>query len=642
MAQKLSKEQADIAFYNDCEGALLVQASAGSGKTRILTERVRDLLTKKKDKFFSVLCLTFTNKAAEEMRERLNDVPKLTDRAFIGNFHAFCLNQIIRKQRQEIGLKDIPHIFEKEEDRKRIIIDVLLQREDLKNKYEFNHISDFKDRTKNQQAFLSKCLHFISEAKRNLIVIPEYVTEWGKWNEQNTFLYKNYNYRLENQNAMDYDDILLYAYRILTERPAVANLYRRLYPYIMIDEAQDLNFAQYEILKAICGDQHNNIMMVGDPKQAIYAFTGANVAFMQKEFVHDFQATEKSIHKNYRSSTKVLKLAQHIRPNGGIPDNYFEGISEITAFDNEQEEAKSIIQQVKKWINKGVYSENGEELQIQLEDIAILARNRYIFKDVITLLETDEILKNNYHLRKGTEKFNPESQLVKVFDLGLRILINSSDLLHFNQLFGELGLESENTTTSRLEQLLSLNKKESLSEQQQIITNILVVAWAQLNKNPSLMDSTLDYIKKESIENLNFSKNDEEKLKIAYDVQEFRQLWKHFLRNTSSGNHNLANFRYFLALNNTDKNEKGLTLATVHTSKGLEYDIVFLMGMNEGVLPDYRVNNKQDLAEERNNAYVAITRAKKCIYISYPLNKTMPWGASKRQKISSFIKDYKK
>ena len=123
MKQELSKEQRDIAFFKDCEGALLVKASAGSGKTRVLTERVRYLLTEKQDKFFSVLCLTFTNKAADEMKERLKGIPKLSDRTFIGNFHDFCLSQILRKQRHEIGLEVMPHIFD-EDDKKKIILEV--------------------------------------------------------------------------------------------------------------------------------------------------------------------------------------------------------------------------------------------------------------------------------------------------------------------------------------------------------------------------------------------------------------------------------------------------------------------------------------------------------------------------------------
>lgn len=628
MKQELSKEQREIAFFNDCEGALLVKASAGSGKTRILTERVRYLLTEKQDKFFSVLCLTFTNKAADEMKGRLEGIPKLKDRTFIGNFHDFCLSQILRKQRHEIGIEVMPHIFD-ENDRKKILEEVFLQNEifddDYKNLY-----------PKQQQKRLNDYLSVISEAKQNLIIIPE--IDKPEWTIKRKLLYNDYNERMRNQNAMDYDDILLYAYRILTERPAVANIYRRSYKYILVDEAQDLNFAQYQILRAICGETHKNVLFVGDHNQAIYAFNGASVKFMLEDFISDFKAEEKKILYNFRSSTKVLELAHHIRSNGGMPNNYFVGIREIPSFfDDEQSEAAWIITKIKEWLQRGYYEEKELKIPIGLENIAVLARNRYVLKELMTQLDVDEALKNQYFLRKGSERFEPDSQLLKAFDLGLRILVNPLDVLHFNQLYQELGLP-KSVNQNRLESLLTLNQNENLTIKQKELLNILVQAWDKLKNNPKLVDTVLNTMN-EIVNNSCFA--DEEKQKIDYDIKEFKKLWIGFLKSTPSENQTLANFRYFLALNGIDENKNGLTLATVHTVKGLEYDIVFLMGMNEGVLPDYRAkNDKSAEAEERNNAYVAVTRAKKCIYVTYPKSRIMPWGDKKSQYVSQFIKDF--
>ena len=626
MKQELSNEQKEIAFFNNCEGALLVKASAGSGKTRILTERVRHLLTEKKDKYFSVLCLTFTNKAAEEMKERLQDVPQLSERAFIGNFHDFCLSQIIQKQRQAIGLREMPHIFD-ENDTRKILEEVFLQNEIFDE--------DYKNLDpKQQQQRLNDYLNVISEAKRNLVVIPE--IDKPLWTVKRTLLYNDYNDRMINQNAMDYDDILLYAYRILTERSVIANLYRRSYRYILVDEAQDLNFAQYNILRAICGETHRNVMFVGDPKQAIYAFNGASVDFMLNEFVTDFKAhTMEALH-NFRSSTKVLELAHHIRPNGGMPNNYFDGIREMPFFDTEKAEAQWIISKIKEWQDKGFYEEKDVKISINLENIAVLTRSRYVFKELVAQLDEDETLKNQYFLRKGSERFAPESLLIKAFDLGLRVIVNPSDVLHFNQLYHELGL-SNAVTNNRTANILSLNQLDNLTLEQQKVLNILVGVWQILNDNPKLIDkalTTIDNIVKES------DFEDEEKLKIDYDIKEFQKLWKGFLRSTASESQTLSNFRYFLAMNGIDENKKGLTLATVHTVKGLEYDIVFLMGMNDGVLPDYHAKDKKALAEEQNNAYVAVTRAKKCIYVTYPKSRIMPWGDDKPQYLSRFVRDF--
>lgn len=626
MRQELSKEQKEIAFYNNCEDALLVEASAGSGKTRILTERVRHLLSEKKDKFFSVLCLTFTNKAAEEMKVRLEEVPKLNDRVFIGTFHEFCLNQIIRKHRQEIGLEEIPHIFD-DNDSKKILEEVFLQNELFDN--------DYKDlEPKQQRKRLDDYLKVISEAKQNLVVSPEIDAE--DWTEKRKVLYNEYNGRMRNQDAMNYDDILLYAYRILTERPAIANIYRRTYRYILVDEAQDLNFAQYHILKAICGETHRNLMMVGDQKQAIYAFNGASVQFMQEDFVNDFEAKKLNIPHNYRSSTKVLELAHHIRPNGGMPNNYFEGIGEINSVENEKLEAEWIISKIKELIAIGFYKEKEVKIPINLENIAVLARNRFVFKELINQLEADDFFKNQFYLRKGTEKFVPESQLIKVFDLGLRILVNPADVLHFNQLCQELKIPAT-STKNRVETLLNINQHAELSSDKKVWLDEVVRFWQELNIQSKLVSKALDALSKKLRE---FNLADEEILKIDYDIDEFLKLWKGFIKKTPSENQNLANFRYFIALNSVDENKEGLTLATIHTVKGLEYDIVFLMGMNQDILPYYKAKNKNSLAQERNNAYVAVTRAKKCIYISYPQNRIMPWGDSKRQFVSSFIKDF--
>ena len=624
MRQELSKEQSDIAFYNNCEGPLLVEASAGSGKTRILTERVRHLLSDKEDKFFSVLCLTFTNKAAEEMKLRLEEVPKLNDRVFIGNFHGFCLNEIIRKHRQEIGLEEIPQIFDVN-DSKKILEEVFLQNAIFDNDYKNLEPRDQQDR-------LNDYLKVISTAKQDLVVNPEIDASF--WTEKRKVLYNEYNDRMRNQNAMNYDDILLYAYRILSERPAIANIYRRTYRYILVDEAQDLNFAQYHILKAICGDTHRNLMMVGDQKQAIYAFNGASIRFMQEDFVKDFEATKLNIPHNYRSSTKVLELANHIRPNGGMPNNYFEGVGEINSLENEKLESEWIISKIREIIAIGFYEEKEIKIPIKLENIAILARNKFVFKELIHQLDEDEFFKSQYYLRTGIEKFIPESQLIKVFDLGLRILVNPADVLHFNQLCQELKIPITETK-QRIETLLNVNQHPELSPQVKEWLDEIVEFWKKLNIQPKLVSKVLQSIK-EKLRAYNFA--DEELLKIDYDINEFLKLWKGFIKNTPSENQNLANFRYFIALNSIDENKEGLTLATVHTVKGLEFDIVFVMGMNQGILPYYKAKDEKSLAQERNNAYVAVTRAKKSIYISYPQNRIMPWGDSKRQLISSFIK----
>jgi len=629
----LSKEQEVIVLFNEGEGAVLVEAAAGSGKTRILAERVRYLLTEKKDKFFSVLCLTFTNKAAEEMKDRLVGIPKLSERAFIGNFHEFCL-AIIRSRYADIGFASPPHIFD-QNDGKKILEEVLLSNPILKEIYSFPNEESVEERNKKQRAKLFECADFISTQKRQLIeMIPEFETNYKNWNEKTTLLFQDYNRRLREQNAMDYDDILLYAHRILL-KTSVANIYRRTYQYILIDEAQDLNYAQYNIIKAICGAEHKNVLMVGDPKQAIYGFNGSSPEFMQKIFLEDFCAVRKVINKNYRSSKAVLSLAEKIQPNGGVGSNFFEGLAEITAFENEQSEAEFIISKIKYWLSKGFYQEANNEIKepISFKNIAVLGRNKFVFSSLIKLLEEDSDLKNRYYLKKGLEKFEPESDFFKIFDLGTRILVNPKDNLHFRQIEDLIKLQGPKKSNN-LESLLTFYQDDN------DITdlNLHLKFWNHLKNNPKSLGWVLEQfnqvLKSESI-----SSSEVESKQISFDLKQLEKLWKSFVRKESPDNQTLTNFRYFLALNNSKENKEEITLATVHTTKGLEFEIVFLIGMNDGVFPDYRAKTVAALKEEKNNLYVAVTRAKRALYITYPNMRKMPWGTEKEQSISRFLKD---
>lgn len=632
MKQALSDEQAKITFYKDGEGAVLVEASAGSGKTRVLTERVRYLLTEKKNKYFSVLCLTFTNKAADEMRERLEGIDRLKDRAFVGNFHDFCLQKILRPRRNLIGLQELPHIFENREDLKKILEQTFLENPIFEDDYKGLE-------PKEQQKRLDQYLDVISQLKRELVSAEGIDIERPDLNEKRRTLYKDYSQRLLNQNAMDYDDILLYAYHILNENPHIAELCRKDYQYILIDEAQDLNYAQYEIIKVICGATHKNVFMVGDPKQAIYGFNGANAKYMQEMFIQDFGAEKFEIVNNYRSSKRVLELAHQIQANKIIGANFFEGIAELYAFENEVEEAEWIITKIKEWQQKGTYAEAGkEEVQerITLKNIAVLARNKYIFSKLIEQLETDEHLKNNFYLRKGVERFEPESTFVRVFDLGLRVLANPADTLHLKQLHFELR-KSYTGTMRTIETLFEIDSSDVMDTQH---LKKIQGYWQKLRRNPSGLGWVLN-----ELENKNFLvgmyENIEDIQKIHFDIVELQKYWQAFIRQEPYERQDINNFRYFLALNSTKENKEELILSTVHASKGLEFEIVFLMGMNQGSFPDFRAIQKgtKALQEEQNNAYVAITRAKRCIYLTYPKNKTMPWGSEKPQSKSMFLKD---
>jgi DNA helicase-2/ATP-dependent DNA helicase PcrA len=259
-------------IINHKDGALLVKASPGSGKTTVLTKRIKSLLSNQEAKFH-VLALTFTNKAADELKDRLDDVRDIDKRAFVGTFHSFCLD-IIQRHGYAIGLKEQPHIFEKNEDRTNLLIQVFEKPEnwDLRKHYENKN-------TREQQLFIINALAYISKKKKQLKGIEKFdFLDNDKEKDLIQKMYREYNDLLVLQNAMDFDDVLIKAYQIFTERDSIAKSYRKQYKYIFIDEAQDLNFAQYELLKVICNGEHKNVMMVGDIKQSLYHFNDSDIA----------------------------------------------------------------------------------------------------------------------------------------------------------------------------------------------------------------------------------------------------------------------------------------------------------------------------------------------------------------------------
>ena len=622
----LSKEQKDIVVYKEGKGALLVEAAPGSGKTRVLTERVRYLLSNVKGNF-KILCLTFTIKAAEEMKERLSDIRKIDDRVFIGTIHSFCI-EILKSRKHELGFDEMPHILEREEDRRKLLEQVFIENEIFKPFYE-------NKPPKEQRKLISNYLDVVSEAKRNLTIIDEDTYDYSNWSNERLILFKEYNNLLRTQNFIDYDDILLLAYRILVERPNAAKLYRKIYKYILVDEAQDLNFTQYQIIKALCGDDHENILMVGDPNQAIYAFNGSGKEFMQKNFVEDFGAEKKVILKNYRSSRQVINYANGIIPNSlkVNEDAFFEGEVIVQSCEDQQAEAKWVFDKIKSLIG----SKDSEiEGLIKPDNIAVLARNRFVFIELEKELSSDTELAEKYHLKKGIDRLEPESNLMKSYDLGTRLLANSSSQIHLKQLLNLLKIPSQSIDKSGGFNTLSSLKAELTPELKNEF-ECLLQAWQLVDADIKNFLKALDLIE-ESLPSFDFP--DDARALTVLDITDWRESWKRYLLNSKSSNRTLANFRRFVAMGyNQGKTEFGFPLGTVHTVKGLEFDIVFLMGMTEGTFPDYRaLNDPKKLNEEKNNAYVAVTRARRKLFISYPLKKTMPWGDIKSQKKSRFIK----
>lgn len=603
----LTKKQRDI--VNHKEGPILVRASAGSGKTRVLTERIKCLLGDTKRK---ILAITFTNKAGEEMKERLGTFSDQVNRLFIGTFHGFC-QQVLENHGSLIGLSNMPIIFEDEADRLKLIEQALLSTP--------SYYSIYKNKnTKEQSYFLHQVLEFISQVKRQLLSEEQLFTETN--DENNVLLYKAYQEILSNQNAIDFDDLLLFTYNLFVQQPSVSALYRRSYEYICIDEAQDLNNAQYQLLKVLTNREHKNIMMVGDPNQSIFAFNGSSASYMNEKFVEDYNPLIIELKENFRSSKSVLRAAGKIIPDSSeIQNTVIEGIFEIHKAIDESDEANWISDKIQELMREKFHT--SIEGEISYEKIAVIARNKYVFKEIECVFKANSI-PFYYKITPGSIKF--ESKIMKVFDLALKVKLNPQDTLHFDRLV-EL-LKSKGGSSF---QTLYEKQKDPLEK---YLLDIVI----SLKDDGSNFKVSLRSFKTFIINNSQIG-DDNERNMILNDIEEVLQHWHNYAIKVERKS--LHNFRNSMALGQTHpmSQQKGVTLSTVHTMKGQEYEIIFLMGMDNETFPDYRAIKAGgiELIQEKNNLYVAFTRAKRFLYVTWPEKRLMPWGDVKTRKISSLL-----
>lgn len=602
----LSQKQESIVGLD--HGAYLVLASAGSGKTRVLTERIKRL----SDSFDGkILAITFTNKAAGEIRERLGTSEKINANVFVGTFHSFC-QSILELRFKLLGYTRMPHIFEDDSDRLELI------KQAIKSVPFFEKIyDDLEPKKKNEYTY--NALQFISTVKRELFSAEELAE--NSENKEYQYLYETYQDILKSNNAIDFDDIIRLVYELFTHNEGVANLYRKAYSFVCIDECQDLNKLQYFLLKSLCGNAIKNVMMVGDPNQSIYGFNGSAPSFMQKDFVTDFQAKEITLDENYRCSKSVIEASNKLMGLKVEAKNYvIEGVFEVHPTDTEREESEFVVNKIKELIS--LESHDDIEGVITYDKISILARNKFVFKHIEKLLNNDGI---PYYFKSGNVGIKFSSTPMRIFDLFFRIKINPLDKLH----------------QKKLEDILKVKDAFNSIELQKSKYPIA------LNIEETINDTTIDniHLKIESLRKVfseSIEEDDEKKLTLD-ELEDFsNQLVQYKKQNIKP---TLEGFKSAIALgltNNTFNKDIGVCLSTVHTMKGQESEIVFLIGMDDGTFPDFRAINKggEEMQQEKNNVYVAFTRAKRFLYVTYPKKRLMPWGEYKARSISRFLKPF--
>lgn len=606
MQINLSIKQSEI--VNLGEGAFLIEASAGSGKTRVLTERVKKLL---EDNSSKVLAITFTNKASEELKERISLDKIKNKNVFVGTFHSFC-QSILESRFKLLGFQKMPHIFEDESDRSEIVEEV------IKSIPYFTDIFNGMD-SKQKSSYKTRVLHFISEVKRELAEPEELITEEGE--EHFLMLYNEYQDNLRSNNAIDFDDLTLLIYQLFMNNEAVQNLYSKSYNYIFIDEGQDLNKAQYYLLKSLCGENIKNVMIVGDPNQSIYGFNGATPEYMKNFFIEDFKATKIILDENYRCSKKIITASNLLMDLNIAADKYVkEGKFEIYKAQSEQDEAKYIVQKINELVSLQTHPDI--EGNIEYSNISILGRNRFVFKYIEEQLQENQI---PFYFKSGNIGVKFETIFMKLFDNYFRIVINPSDKIHARK-------------------LKSLLKVENFEDANQIQTS----RYSYFSFIKTTVDNLTEDNFKKSVKTFeNFIKEsnlllDEDKIQISSELEGLNDLWVTYSFNTLKPS--LTGFKNAISLGTVMKNQKeeGVCISTVHTMKGQESDIVFLIGLDDGTFPYYLAIEKggEELNQEKNNLYVAFTRAKRFLYLTYPAIRKMPWGDNKTRAKSRFLKNF--
>ena len=581
----LSDKQQKIVNFRD--GALLVKASAGSGKTRVLTERVKKLAEGTRRK---ILAITFTNKACEEIKNRIKEYnTDLLKKVDVFTFHGFC-NSVLERHGSYIGYAKLPEIISSQEEIYALMEEAVKATPTIFAKYQQ---LDEKGRKK----VIYDAIELVAKIKRNFIPDEEL---YGS-NQDGVILYFAYRSLMQSMNAIDFDDMLLLVYNLFTTNVRIADLYRRNYDYICIDEAQDLNNAQYRLLRSLANEGYNNVMMVGDAKQSIYAFNGSSKEYMLKYFVADYNPVIFELAENYRSAREILAYANKIIP--GANDEMaaqIQGMCKEYPTQTEEEEINTIISLIQKILDqkKLKYIERN----ISEDDITVLARNKYVLEPLEKKLEEFSI---PYYYKNTSKVYKPLSTHGQYFETLLSLRINPQDVMHEGQ-----AKSIENLGVN--EELCAAIRK----------------AVEGLRDDGSNFRTVIQGVK-DKIKQIASNRTEDDELIMAYKDFEFTDSqWVAYAKTNT--NRSIQSFRNAMTLGttNVDVEHHGVSLSTVHTMKGQENNIVILMGMDDNTFPDYRAvqqgGNAMD--QERNNLYVAITRAKRYLFITYPLQRTMPWG----------------
>lgn len=624
--EELNEEQKEAVFSTD--GPLLILAGAGSGKTRVIAYRIAYLIQRRGVPAHSILAVTFTNKAAGEMKQRVERlIQKEIKGLWIGTFHAIC-SRILRMECGKLDLK--PNFLIMDEDDSEHLIREAEKALDLKCSWD--KPSSLRER--------------ISYLKNNLVSPEEYLSQMALSQPERNFaqLYRKYQDLLRVNNALDFDDLLFYVVRLFKSDPLALEKYQEIFHYVLVDEFQDINMPQYELVKTIAS-KSRNICAVGDDYQAIYSWRGADVRYLLDSFERDFpEAKVVRMERNYRSGQTILDAANEV-------------ISRITR--GKEKRLWSDKPDHRPPLVRYQAQDQVDEARFVAKEIERLCREEgRSWKDFAVLYRTNSqsrVFEEIFMARRipfqviGGLRFYERKEVKDAISI-LSFVLNPLAETHLKRILSWMGgigpLTLEKATQTGLplwEALLQMMDSQFLKKSARDTVERLLSLIRLYRENRERMGVTelfrmliessnyLDFWQSQgTLEAQNRVENVKELLSLS------RQLEEEYSELTPE--EFLSHLALYTDLDAMEEEKDAVLLMTVHSAKGLEFPYVFLTGLEEGVFPHWRSSSPSELDEERRLCYVAITRAQNRVYFTWARNR-LYFGNRVSSEVSRFLRE---
>lgn len=625
MLDKLNERQKEAVLAT--EGPVLVLAGAGSGKTTVLVNRIAYMISEKHIRPWNILAITFTNKAAREMKDRIERL--LGDTAkdmWIGTFHSVCV-RILRGCIDLLGYSRDFVIYDTA-DTKTVMKECLRELDIDEKSFPVRNV-----------------LSIISNAKNDLMDAATFENVYKSDYRMSIIakIYYRYQTKLRKNNAVDFDDIILNTVKILSENPDVLSKYQDKFQYILVDEYQDTNNSQYLLINLLA-QANRNLCVVGDDDQSIYKFRGANIGNILN-FEDDYSDVQKiTLDQNYRSTQNILDAANSVISNnkGRMGKSLWTSNGDgnkvfVYTGTNEYDEARYIARQIKKHFDE----------QGSFSDCAILYRTNAQSRVIEEMLMRESV---PYKVLSGLRFYDRKE--IKDIIAYLRVVYNPNDDVSLARIINEPKRKIGNATLEKARNIAReketslydvISHADDYPEFKTAIKKLLgfseiIQSLIKLKDTVTIEDLTGRILNNTGyMPALVMEDTTESKTRIE-NLGEFISVITEFEKNEETGNtlgEFLENISLVSDIDGYDENEDSAVLMTIHSAKGLEFPIVFLSGLEEGLFPGMRsMESDDDIEEERRLCYVAITRAKEQLYITKTISrtihgKTMPTTASR-------------